>query len=277
MMLYKIDFIQHHFFMATRISILSNAGGAAKTTLATHLGYSLGIKGHSVGLLDLDPQGSLSLFTGLPCPKGEEGTMAEVFKDSFAGDWPLRPVWEEQLHGKIELLQSNTSLVRAAHELVLHERGAYFLQDRLNDYPLPHSFIIFDCPATLGPLPLAALAASTHVLIPCELEPKSLSAIAALITWIMDINRRLRLKPAPQIIGVVPSRYDARIAIHRHSNQDLVPVIEGMGLKCFAPIRYTSELKNASAKGLPLHLHRAGHPAIADFEQIVSVVEALES
>jgi chromosome partitioning protein len=256
----------------TRIAVLSNAGGAAKTTLSTHLGYGLSIQGKSVAMMDLDPQGSLSLFTGLPRPKGDAGTLSQVLKDDFTGDWCLQNVWEDKLKGKAQIVQSNTSLVRTANELVFHERGAYALSDRLNDYPLPHSVVIFDCPATLGPLPLAALAASTHILIPCELEPKSISASAALLTWISENNRRLRLIPPPQIIGVVPSQYDDRIAIHRNVNQDLIPVVEKMGLRCFPPIRYSSEFKNASARGLPLQLHRPKHPALVDIHRIVEAV-----
>ncbi|HEY9663614.1 MAG TPA: ParA family protein, partial [Allocoleopsis sp.] len=47
-----------------RIAIESNTGGSGKTTLATHLAYTLGKKGYKVVLIDLDQNGSLSLFTG---------------------------------------------------------------------------------------------------------------------------------------------------------------------------------------------------------------------
>ncbi|MBW4458233.1 MAG: ParA family protein [Nostoc indistinguendum CM1-VF10] len=90
--------------MQVRLALLSNAGGSGKTTLAVHLAYLLANEGFRVALIDLDPQGSVSLFCGLPRPKGSQ---------------------------------------------------------------------TIDCPATLGPLPLIALSACTHLLIPVQVEPKS--------------------------------------------------------------------------------------------------------
>lgn len=40
------------------ISVLNQKGGAGKTTIATHLARALQLKGHSVLLVDSDPQGS---------------------------------------------------------------------------------------------------------------------------------------------------------------------------------------------------------------------------
>jgi len=259
----------------TRIVILSNSGGAAKTTMATHLGYALGASGKKVALLDFDPQGSLSLFTGLKRPQASEPTLANVLREEFDGNWNLHEVWAEQTQGRVEVCRSNTDLVKSSNELVLHERGAYVLADRLADYPLPHDFLIFDCPATLGPLPLVALSAATHVLIVCQLEPKSLAALAALLTWIFEVIRRLRLNPAPTILGVVPSQYDRRLAIHRRLNAELIPVTQQIGIKCFNPIRHSADFKNASAKGLPLHLFRPNHPAIQDLSQVVEFVKGV--
>ena len=45
--------------MSKVIAFTSPKGGAGKTTLAAHLGHSLQERGHSVLLIDADPQGSL--------------------------------------------------------------------------------------------------------------------------------------------------------------------------------------------------------------------------
>ncbi len=44
------------------IAIVSQKGGVGKTTLATHLAVKAVSEGHNVGLIDLDPQGSLSAW-----------------------------------------------------------------------------------------------------------------------------------------------------------------------------------------------------------------------
>jgi chromosome partitioning protein len=253
-----------------RISLLSNAGGAAKSTLAAHLGYCLGTKGYSVALLDLDPQGSLSLFTGLDRPASER-TLSSVLCSGFSGDWNLAPAWSDYLN-KVSVCQSNTTLVKTINELVLHERGAYALSDRLADYPLPHDILFFDCPATLGPLSLIALSACTHILIPVQLEPKSVHGCAELFTYLFDTIRRLRLRPEPKILGIVPTQFDINVAIHRRLKDALAPVAERMGLHYFPPVRYSTEFKNCSEMGLPLHLFRSKNKAVKDFDPIVDVI-----
>lgn len=259
--------------MQVRLALLSNAGGSGKTTLAAHLAYLLGAKGFSVALIDLDPQGSVSLFCGLPRPHPDR-TIAAVLQDDFTGEWPLVPIWQEHLENVVAC-QGEMGLVKTINELVLHERGAYLLGDRLIDYPLPYDLVIFDCPATLGPLPLIALSACTHLIIPIQVEPKSADGAGKLMEWCYHTFRRLRLNPEPKILGMAPNQYDQRIAIHRNILVALVPQLSKLNIDCFKPIRFSSEFKNASALGLPLPLHRPLHPACKDFDSIVARVTQL--
>lgn len=253
--------------MQVRLALLSNAGGSGKTTLAIHLAYLLGIQGFKVALLDLDPQGSVSLFCGLARPDPDR-TIASVLQERFTGDWPLVPLWPEHLDDVVAC-QADLGLVKTINELVLHERGAYLLSDRLMDYPLPYDLLILDCPATLGPLPLIALSACTHLIVPMQVEPKSVDGAGKLMEWCSHTFTRLRLKPEPQILGMAPNQYDQRLAIHRNILAALEPQLAKLNLECFEPIRFSSEFKNASAFGLPLHLHRPLHPACKDFDSIV--------
>lgn len=258
-----------------RLAVLSNAGGSGKTTLSINLAYLMGSKGYKVALLDLDPQGSISLFSGLPRPNPQQ-TLANVLSEDFQGNWHLVPVWGEK--SRVQACQGEMTLIKTINELVLHERGAYLLADRLTDYPLPHDLVIFDCPATLGPLPLIALAAATHLIVPLQVEPKSVDGSSKLLEWFYHTVRRLRLKPEPQILGFVPSQYDKNLAIHRNIWDSLKPQLSQLNIPCFAPIRFSAEFKNASAKGLPLGIYRPGNPAAQDFNPIVtSLVTAIKS
>lgn len=252
--------------MQIRLAILSNAGGSGKTTLSIHLAYALGAKGFRVVLIDLDPQGSLTLFCGLDAPE-PSATLAAVLREDFAGDWPRTSCWHPHTDN-VELVQGGMALTQTADELVLHKRGAYLLADRLQDYPLESDLIIFDCPATLGPLPLMTLPAATHLLIPVQLEPKSIQGAAHLLEWYYHNCRHLRLKPTPEILGFVPNQYDARRAAHRNLLEALPAQLEPMNIRAFEAIRDSAEFVNASATGLPLHLHRPAHPARRDFSAI---------
>lgn len=82
------------------LSIETNAGGVAKSTISYNLAYELGVRGYSVALLDIDPNESLTLFCGLGEAKAP-GTMANVYDPDFKGDWPLVTAWQ----GKIDKIQ----------------------------------------------------------------------------------------------------------------------------------------------------------------------------
>ena len=78
--------------MSVKLCVVSNAGGSGKTTMSVHLAYLMSKRGFSVALIDLDPQGSLSLFCGLTPPHPEQ-TTAAVLRDDFNGEWPLVKCW----------------------------------------------------------------------------------------------------------------------------------------------------------------------------------------
>lgn len=256
-----------------RLAILSNAGGSGKTTLATHLTYLLAQQNYSVVTFDLDPQGSVSLFCGIGRPEDSQTISAVLSNKNFAGDWPLISLWQDKVKGAYAC-QGDIGLEKTISELVLAERGAYLLDDILQDYPLQQDVIIFDCPATLSPLPTIAISAATHILIPVQVEPKSTSGASKLLEWLYNKFSSLRLKPRPKMLGMVPNQYDQRLAIHRSLLEQLVPMLSQLGITCFEPIRFSSEFKNASAVGLPLHIYRPNHPACQDFNPIIKTLKA---
>jgi chromosome partitioning protein len=253
------------------LSIIANAGGVGKTTIATHIAYGLGQMGFSVALIDLDPQRALDVFCGLP-PANADQSIVQVLAKDFKGDWPLFPAWS---HLNVEVCPGHPSMAQIADDLVIRRRGEYALADRLQNYPLRHDIVILDCPATLGKICENAIAASTHLLVPIQLEMKSVSGVADLIQWTMAIADDLKLKPQPPILGLVPSLYNAQKAIHRLYLEQLPLVAEQLGISVYPAIRDSAEFKNCSANGEPLQKYRPNHPAAKDFDQIVADIAAL--
>ena len=186
--------------MQTVISILANAGGVGKTTLAVHIAYEMSRRNFSVALFDLDPQRSLDVFCGLSSAEPSK-TTTHVFAKGFQGSYPLISCWGSP---KIEVCQGHPSLTEVANDLVIRKRGEYILADRFKSHPLGHDLIILDCPATLGMLNVNALAASTHILVPVQLEMKSIAGAAELVEWCINTSEELQLEPRPPILGFVP-------------------------------------------------------------------------
>ncbi len=255
------------------ISLLANAGGVGKTTLSVHIAYEMSKRGFSVALLDLDPQRSLDVFCGLP-PANPEDTLVKVLSKDFQGDWNLVPVWSKS-KGKVEVGQGHPLLADIANELVIRKRGEYALADRLKKYPLTHDLIILDSPATLGMINVNALAASTHILVPVQLEMKAISGSAELFEWCMTTAEELQLDPRPPILGFVPSMYDDSVAMHRQYLKQLPDITSQLQIKLYPYVRTSNEFKNASAHGVPIQIYRPVHKACQDFQQIAEDIAVL--
>lgn len=253
------------------LSMLANAGGVGKTTLSVHIAYEVLRRGFSVALVDLDPQRSLDVFCGLEAVEASDSS-AHVLSKDFKGNWQTVSAWGEE---KVGVCQGHPMLAEVANELVVRKRGEYALADRLKKYPLPYDLVILDCPATLGMLNVNALAASTHVLVPVQLEMKAISGSAELVEWCIATADELQLEPRPPILGFVPSMYDESVAMHRQYLQQLPEITEQLGLKLYPRIRSSNEFKNASAHGLPLQKYRPAHKASKDFKQLANDIAVL--
>jgi len=272
-----------------RLAIASNAGGSGKTTMTTHLAYAIGAKGYKVVIVELDQNGSLVVFGRLTPPEVAEQSVATILRKSFKGNYPLVPLWSERL-STVFAIQGGQALEETIQELYGYNRRPYTLMDRLEDFPLDADLIIFDTPASLEPMGVLALAASTHVLVPLKPEYKDTRSFGGFLEWYYSKIDELRLKPKPEILGFVPTRIDLSVSVHRNIlgldekgrkktdinwSETLPGLIEGMGIHCFPPIKHYAIHLTASGAGQPVHLYRPGCEASKNFDPIVNQLTKL--
>ena len=79
------------------IAVLSNSGGAGKTTAVRNIAYEMSRVGLKVALIDLDPQHNLDMFCGFPLVNSVKGTIVDVLGEKSDADWELFAVPDENI------------------------------------------------------------------------------------------------------------------------------------------------------------------------------------
>lgn len=182
------------------ISIANQKGGVSKTTTALNLGTALNELGYKVLLIDMDPQGSLTLSMGI-----EPAYLEETIYDALIGRTDIRDV----THGKsgVNIIPANIDLSAAEVELLSEIGRESILLETLEEIKDKYDYIIIDCPPSLGLLTVNALTACDGVIAPVAPDFLALKGLVQLTNTVKKIRK---LNPKLDFIGVLISMYDKR-------------------------------------------------------------------
>src|SRR3712207_340435 len=170
----------------TTLAIANQKGGVAKTTSVASIGAALVELGHSVLLVDLDPQACLTFSLGID-PEDVELSVHHVLTKGLAAEEAIIPTEDgvDLLPATIELARAEADLLtRTGREQVLRAVVAD-MSERGVDY----DWILLDCPPSLGVLTVAALTAAEGVLIPLQCETLSHRGVGQLLDTVHDVRR----------------------------------------------------------------------------------------
>jgi chromosome partitioning protein len=188
------------------LAIANQKGGVGKTTTAINLATALAATGERILLVDLDPQGNAS--TGLGLARGERS--AGTYSLLIEGASP-QTVTQRSFVPDLSIIPAEPDLAGAEIELVGEDRREFRLREALlrdAGEGAPYSFILIDCPPSLGLLTLNGLVAADAVLVPLQCEFFALEGITQLTRTIEMVKRSLN--PRLRLQGIVLTMFDRR-------------------------------------------------------------------
>jgi chromosome partitioning protein len=185
------------------IAIFNQKGGVGKTTTCLNLTAALARAQRSPVAIDMDPQGHLSLASGLKDVAGGHGGMEAFFKDKT----PLAQLLCET-PTNWQIIPSSLGLSKIDALYGSDPKAATWLSQGLGiELALTGAPILIDCCPMLGVLTLNALLASDRVLIPVAADFLSLQGVyrldAALNVLEKKLNRTFERR-------IVVTRFDSR-------------------------------------------------------------------
>lgn len=181
------------------ISIANNKGGIAKTTTTVNLADALTRMGKKVLVIDLDTQGSLSIYMGIE-PRILGVSIADVLKGECNLMEAMLPI------------NNNLTLVPATVDLTLEEGQPGILKSKLEGYADKYDYVLLDNSPSYSIMTVNSLMASDYVIAPCEPEYlafRGLENLCESIEAVKKYNTKLEL------MGVLLTKVQKNLCQHK--------------------------------------------------------------
>ena len=222
--------------MGRVIAFANQKGGVAKTTTTLNLAVAFKEQGMKVLVVDLDPQGNLTMSQGFN-PDSIERSMYDVLVNRLPIEEVIQPAEVDVAVSSIDLAGAELSL----SSMIGRERA---LEKAIAPIRENYNYILIDTPPRWASSPSTPSSRRTGSSSPSSAST-SLRGLVQLENTLSMI--RENLNPEVQIQGILPTMYDKRTL---HSREAIDILEENFGDLVFdTKIRKTIRFAEAPVKG----------------------------
>lgn len=234
------------------LSVINQKGGVGKTTTAVNLATGIALQGHSVLIVDLDPQGNAT--SGLGVEDSSSPTLYESLVASTSqklnADFSQSPAIVDGPVPNLDVIGTSPELAGSEIDLAANED-----RDDLRRVLAPlsdkYSLIIIDTPPSLSLLTVNALVAADQLIIPVQCEYYALEGLGQLLRTLELI--RHRLNPGLKVLGLLRTMFDGRLGLSSQVSAELTQHFPQLLFETIIPRNV--RLAEAPSHGAPVALY----------------------
>ena len=252
------------------ICISNQKGGVGKTTTAENLGIGLARQGKRVLLVDLDPQGSLTIALGNQRPDDLDVTVTDVMRNTIEGK--EMPEGYGVIHHPegVDLLPANIELAGMEAALVNVMSRETVLKEYLSSVRENYDSILIDCMPSLGMLTINALTAADSIIIPMQPQYLSAKGLEQLLGTVNKVKRQLN--PKLRIEGILLTMVDGRTNQSKEVSE-LVRAVYGKQIRVFdTEIPRSVRVSEIPARGSSIYMHDPKGKASEQYKKLTEEV-----
>lgn len=242
------------------IATVNEKGGVGKTVTVINLAAGLALKGKDVLIVDMDPQ--LNATKGLGVSLDENSpSVYDVIKlpESVpAASAIVKTAWEH-----LDLLPSHADLSGIEVELVDNPGRENRLKEALDPVLDLYDFVLVDTPPSLSILTVNVLACAQEILVPCQTQPYSYSALDELLQTVSVIKEEIN--PDIKIVGVLATFFDQRTRVSNRVLESLRADERFEGRLFNTVIRVNTTIAESAYYGKPVVFFRRSSTGAGDY------------
>ena len=238
---------------ATIMAVVNQKGGTAKTTTCENLGIGLANEGKKVLLIDMDPQGSLTIALGYPQPDRLTSTISGLMEKVLQEE-EIAPGEGILHHGEgVDFVPGNIELSGLEVGLVNTMSRETILKQYLDTVRTQYDYILIDCMSSLGMLTINALAAADNIVVPVQAQYLSAKGLEQLLQTVGKVRRQIN--PKLKIEGILLTMVDNRTTYAKEISS-LVRDTYGGKIKVYqTEIPRSVRAEEISAEGVSIFRH----------------------
>ena len=248
------------------ISLANQKGGCGKSTSTYALGTLLSNMNKNVLMIDLDPQDSLTILTGLePYDFEEDDTICGILEN------PKKDVHRTIVNIKknLDIITSRIELSYVEVQLVSRRKTETYLKRALDQVKDEYDYILIDCPPQLSTLAMKAFDCTDYVIMPCQTDYLSYRGIDRLIATIDELNEDSEVQT--KVLGVLATMYNSR----SKDDQEILELLKSK-YDVIGVVKRTVDAKKGMYDGMSVVDAKAKSDIVKEYSKVAEMLVSLK-